>query len=728
MVRRFAGPLVLLALIVGFYWKLTLTSQYTWLDAPDLAHMDLPRLQFQAVEWNNRRFPLWNPYSGGGQPFLGQVVGGANPLIWLVARMPLRDGFISEITLNRWFVLMHFLGGLFCYLLCRDLKCSRAASVLAGLVFATAGFIGNTDWPQVLTGAIWAPLIFLFLFRAGRGEKPWSSAALSGLFLGMSWLSGHHEVPIYLTFAWGFTWLFFAAAGSRSDRRMLALTLLAVIVMGLTGALQILPGWEYGQLAVRWVGVDDPVGWKQPIPYFVHESYSLTPASVLGIVFPNLYQHANPFLGMAAGALVFLGVACAWEKAAVRWLACLLIGGLVAAMGGFNPLHGLLYAVAPVFGKARVPARSLAVFSFAAAPLVAFGIDVLRRRADPDWIRRTAWVLVGAGVLVFSITLGLAVYGKTDASQPVVFSGFLALAFGALLLAVQRELTSGRMLTLFIGAALMIEMGHGTTLYFRHKQAKVANSYLDRLKASREFADWLKKQPQPFRVNVDDREIPANFGDYWGIDVNSSFGASITENIWQIEMHTERAQDLMGAVYAIQKEPTRQGQEAMYEGAGGLKIYRNPNALPRVWVVHETIGYRDRQELRAVIQHPDFNMRTVAPAREPIAGLEKCGGGDAAVLAGRFSGRVSVDAELKCAGLVVLSETWFPGWQAWVDGRPAPIHEVYGALRGVVVPAGKHRIDMRYRPKTAVWGAILTSLGVLLASTLAVCEGRRPRR
>ena len=88
----------------------------------------------------------------------------------------------------------------------------------------------------------------------------------------------------------------------------------------------------------------------------------------------------------------------------------------------------------------------------------------------------------------------------------------------------------------------------------------------------------------------------------------------------------------------------------------------------------------------------------------------------------RQSGLVSLKANLKCRGMVIDADTYFPGWVATVDGQPAPVYEAYGFLRGVVVEAGAHRIEMRYRPKSVYWGAALTALGLLGAGLLAAVK------
>src|SRR5207245_5329978 len=88
---------------------------------------------------------------------------------------------------------------LFCYKLCRDLDRSRAASVLAGVVYGLGGWMGTTEWPQMLNGAVWAPPVLMFFLRMLRGHKPVLNSALSGACLGLAFLSGHHQIPIYLT-------------------------------------------------------------------------------------------------------------------------------------------------------------------------------------------------------------------------------------------------------------------------------------------------------------------------------------------------------------------------------------------------------------------------------------------------------------------------------------------------------------------------------------------------
>jgi hypothetical protein len=340
------GPSVLLLLTVAMFWKLTLTNQYTWLNTPDLAHQVLPWFQFQSSQWRQGKFPLWDPYLWGGQPLIGQIQPGAvYPLNWILFLLPFRNGYIQQPFLNWYFVLIHYLGALFCYLLCRDLERSRTASILAGAGFAFGGYLATTDWPQMLNGAIWAPITFLFLMRSMRGERPLLNAALSGAFLGVSFLSGHHQIPIFISLAMGGTGIYYLFSAKRFARiRIASLLAVFLIFVFLISAAQTLPAYEYGRRAVRWVGTEHPLKWNERVPYFIHDQYGLAPLSILGTVVPGIRRHAEPFIGWVALSLAALALATKWNLRTVRILSAIALGGILLSLASFSVFHGILYA------------------------------------------------------------------------------------------------------------------------------------------------------------------------------------------------------------------------------------------------------------------------------------------------------------------------------------------------------------------------------------------------
>jgi uncharacterized membrane protein YfhO len=79
---------------------------------------------------------------------------------------------------------------------------------------------------------------------------------------------------------------------------------------------------------------------------------------------------------------------------------------------------------------------------------------------------------------------------------------------------------------------------------------------------------------------------------------------------------------------------------------------------------------------------------------------------------------------------MVLTDVHYPGWKATVDGRPAHIERVDYLLRGVVVPAGRHRVEFAYEPVSWRIGWIVSLIAVLAliaVTAVALMRRRGPR-
>jgi hypothetical protein len=78
--------------------------------------------------------------------------------------------------------------------------------------------------------------------------------------------------------------------------------------------------------------------------------------------------------------------------------------------------------------------------------------------------------------------------------------------------------------------------------------------------------------------------------------------------------------------------------------------------------------------------------------------------------------RLSLTADLNRSSFLVLSEVFYPGWEALVDGQPAPIIRGNLVLRAIPVPAGKHTIELRFRSKTFLWGLLIGLVSMIGAA------------
>jgi hypothetical protein len=595
-----------------------------------------------------------------------------------------------------------------------------AGSILAGLAFALGGYVGNTVWPQMINGAIWGPLVLLFLFRAARGTRPIANGAFSGLFLGVSWLSGHHQIPIFLTLAVGCVWLYFLFENGRFNRDLLKPAAVFLAFLILAGALQTWPGYEYGRIAMRWVGSqNDPIPWNQPVPYTVHQQYSITPIYLLGILIPGYETTSSAFVGVVGIALAGLALACWWRVKEVRILCGMGIAGLFLSIAKNDVFHGMLYSIVPLVEKARSPGTAIYLFHFAIAVLLAFGLDAMLAPENRAILSRLFWLLLAVGALVFLIIGGidLARALNWNFDDRVVMFPFAALTLAALVFRCSRSGASLGWLAALVIGLYMVEVGNVTFFYLATKDDKNLSHYRTSFDTTQEIASFLRGQPGPVRVDVGRQEVEFNFGDWYGIDAMKGVLPSLPANLCNIGFGYERTLNLYGSNYAVASKPTMEGQQEVFRDHTGLIVYKNPHALPRVWTVHEAVLAKDAPDAFRLTQDPafDFQKKTFGFTAAPQ--LDQCEG-DQVLSFSRGTNASIVIVDMKCRGIVIQSENNAQGWTARVDGQKTPIYEAYTTMRGVVVGPGKHKIEMRYRPLSVLGGAAATLTAFLGALVL----------
>ena len=182
------------------------------------------------------------------------------------------------------------------------------------------------------------------------------------------------------------------------------------------------------------------------------------------------------------------------------------------------------------------------------------------------------------------------------------------------------------------------------------------------------------------------------------------------------------------------------------------RVYRNRNAFPRSWIVHqveyrapiegysrqahnartsliETLIYaadlywnspnRQVQDLRskAYVELDDQNQIPVS-----FRGLDAS---ESAQILVDDDQKVVIRANLKSPGLVVLSDVYYPGWELFLDGKPAPIYRTNRLMRGAAVPSGEHTLVYVYNPQSARLGLALSVFGMLATGGyLGWCRSR----
>jgi hypothetical protein len=171
-------------------------------------------------------------------------------------------------------------------------------------------------------------------------------------------------------------------------------------------------------------------------------------------------------------------------------------------------------------------------------------------------------------------------------------------------------------------------------------------------------------------------------------------------------------------------EPTIQGASPtrlrlIYDGPN--RIYANEAALPRAWVVHQVtqVAPGDQKKVTAQLDRADFDPASQAIVEGILPGQMAMPSTGEKVSVTAYEGqRVEIAADLDAPGLLVLSDMFYPGWQAYVDGARQPIFATNLIMRGIYLPRGKHAISFTYRPATWTGG-----LGVAGATAICIFAG-----
>jgi len=721
---RLAMAALLAAITIGFNWKLVLSGQYTWLDSPDNAAQVLPWLQMQAVQWHGGHFPVWDPYLWAGQPIVGQVQPGAlDPLNWILFSMPLKNGFIRIPLVHRYWVAIQFLGVLFGYMLCRDLKSSRTAAVLGGCAFGLSGFIGGIGWPQPMMGAVPLPLVLMFFLRMLRGQKPLASAAASGALLGASFLSGHHVVPTFASLLLAGLWVYYLIDGKPAMRSKLNAAAAFAACCGLIAAFQILPAYELAKLSVRWTGIAR--SWGQKIPYNIHDQYSLYPTGILGIVIPGFQHDTAVYIGLVVITLALIGVVARWQEQSVRVMSAATAGGLLFALGSRSLFHGILYALVPNVDKAREPSMAVAIFHVGLVVLAAYGLDSFRSQAA-EAANRISIRLVAALALFLYLSLIVLLTLRPEQSEEykvLALTAFVALLLAGILQAWSRSRLSNRTAGVLLILLLLFECNNVSNYGHQSFENAARFRLLDQ---DRDVAAFLKQLPGPVRFETDDKDVPYNFGDWFGLQQFSGFQPFLLNAISDSQ-GARRFRMLLATNYFLGRDSNEPDRKAVFQGQGGLKVFENPAAFPRARLVHGVTTLPNRDSMVAALLDSKTDLQRTVLLEKSGPSLDNCDGGAVEWRRDRPTS-IALRVASPCRSMLVVADTWYPGWKAFVDDKPAEIWKAYDVVRGIVVDAGRHEVVMVYRPVSVYIGAILAGLGILLCAALQYLPGRSWKR
>jgi hypothetical protein len=740
-------------------------------------------LTYPARAYNRQRLlagelPLWNPHILCGYPHLAHIQNHA--LHPLTAPFDL----VSPEASMGWSLVLHLAlaGILMFHFALGSLRLSYASALLGGLAFELNGFfLTRLAAPSYVFSGAWLPLLLMgadTVARTGRLSRGWPFA----LGTALSALGGHPQVvALSLGLAAAYTiWV----AGVESSGGLGSLTrrvvwLLVLMTLGLVIAcVQLVP---FGELILNSA--------RSTVPFALYRTAALPAAALLQTAIPDLFGNPvqgdywfaaqarlldgmearlwpinycgeNLYTGVATLALAGLAV---WRarsfKSRVFFFAVVEVLTLAAALG--TPALRLVHDFLPGFAYSR-PDRILFLHSAALACLSGYGMESLLRVREPRPRPGPRWAVALSVAAIVSTSLMPSLWSTERRSA---LAAWIAAAVQEW--STQRQALWPQMLVLFL-ALLLLGGSVGQRRRCRVPAWSLVALWLALLVGPNVAFSWrfnpavptppardspaerlgLARTPGGRVARVlDGLFLPANTAQLVGLDdangtsaaglasyftlIGAADPASIGLSKYLNAFHWSGALDRLLDLLSVETVFSDRTLPLPEVGrSGSIRIYRNPDALPRFFLVRRVETYAEEAGGLGRLLSPSFDPRTTAllktgasvlPARDDPAPA-------GTVLVERLGAEeVHLLVEAPRGGLLVSSEIDYPGWTALIDGTRAPVVRVNVAFRGVVVPPGSRAVRFVYSPASFRWGVALSCAG-LVGFLGLVARDRRERR
>ena len=664
--RRFGYIIAAFGLVIIFFHPVIFTNKTFFFR--DIHRWFYPMKCFLATSFKNLTIPYWCPYYFCGSPFISDIQSGVfYPLSLIFLIPPFYRSF-------NYFILAHFiLGFCFFYLFIKEIGLSKKAAIFTGISYCYGGFtIASINILNNLSTLIWLPAI-LWSFTRATNDCSKLGHFLTVLFLCMSFLGGEPQLflmSVSLLFLYGL--IVISKNNTIKDYTKVTATIVILIVSALMIAMaQLGPTYNDYQLSVRLGGISYEEATRHSlepnilkhiiIPLRFPNDFHTAAKSLQGF-FPGDEQIAwllTVYPGFLILPIAILGCFRSFSKRIMFWIFIFIISTLLA-LGYHTPVYSVFYQVFPYF---RFPAKFMFLGNFGLLVLSAYGIDRLfyilhRLKIGPSLI-----------FIFISIILIIDLSSAHKNLNPITDSG----------------------------------------LYQEHHQ----------------YLDPISNDPEIFRVYVDpDTDLFStensiliehlkwqsllmpNLGILNNIDhIDGTTGmelryqyliTEILETPWSEKIQFLK---LSNVKYIVSSKKLENNPEIndQIERINPL-LYRLKKYSPRAWIVGnlQSIEKGSVEELLKKSFDP-FNS---AIAEGDIVSRHKVASfSDVDNIFYESNNRIHIELNTKKQGILVLSESSYPGWEVFVDREKKDCLWLNLLFQGVEIESGSHKIDFIYHPK-----------------------------
>jgi Bacterial membrane protein YfhO len=718
---------------------------------------------------------LWTTQLLGGFPVAADVTPQTwYPLSWLLSRLPHSwNGFVLS---------SYVLASAFTYAYVYVITRSVLAGLVAGLTYGASGFMmAHLGHTSMIHTATWIPLTLLACEQFRRSHRLiW--VVLLATAIACLFLAGHPQISVYgLGLVGAYAAVFGRDRTQHRTQQQWAFYGWFALAIG-TGiglaAIQLVPTAELAGMTPRAA---------MTFPDFL--AFSMPPSHAIMAIFPYIFGGGNVppyqlpytgesspteitiYMGLLPLTLAIVGGRARNYRQSFRrfWIMVALISFLLL-LGRTTPLPWLSYHL-PAYNKFRVLPRHGIELAMAISVLAGLGISAIQQQQlDGPRLKkllRSSSALMGV-MLIWAIVAGATFLHKRHlANSPDQFIAFLAptilgplgiFILGLVSLSVYvRQSTAPRrssLAAIALLAVLTIDLSAFGWFYQWQDSPTAATTFSPPVFLQKYQTTLQQKSQRFFPLNGGlgtNSEVPPNLSRLWNAPSMSGYGPLLISRVGDFMGLTppgglistaplfdsrNRSFDLTAVRYLT--TPSTGATAAVgdrrwqyVEDLGDVRIYENLHVMPRAWLTSQIQTAQPAQILTAIktSQLPDgsnFAPESIALIEESLNFPPQSPDPNSSVVVA-FPSETQVRVQTSSAkpAFLVLSDVFYPGWEAHVDGQPAHIFQTDYILRGINLTPGQHTVVFSFRPRSFQIGCTISGAAFVLLLYLIVADRQR---
>ncbi len=690
--------------------------------------------------------PLWNPYNFSGAPLLANFQSAIfyplNIFYFL---------FDQKIAWSILIIIEPLFAFYFTYLFCRAIGLKNLPSVFSSSIYGFSSFM--SVWLQYNTIGhviLWLPIVLLSVFRlTSRFSIKW--VIIFVFSLSSSLLAGHIQVFGYLLIML-VIYIYFLTG---STKKFMIFLLLIGLTVGLS-AVQVIPGIELIFNAAR-----------SPHTYAaITQKVLLQPWHLIMLIVPDFFGNPatrnyllpDTYIGKVTsiGMVPLFFILIAMHRMKEKYVKFFFISTItVLILVTLNPITSFLYKFNLPIISSSSPTLMMFIFSFSAAILAGYGIqEYMQQKTPSSYGKKILLPLIIIIVLWISLIIikfspfDFLKHFVTSAPRNLLYSsGIAAISFILLYLGIKINTRKTIFLILLVILHIMDQFiaFHKFNPFVSSQLIFPSNELINFIKTKGIDRFWgygngaiqanFATQYSIFSPEGYDPLYPKLYGDFIHSSKDGKLltkftnetrsDAFITPGYGEFDMTTNtyrlRILDTIGVRYILDRKENNSTANTfppdrfnITKEINDWKIIENKNSLPRVFLTSSYVLYDSKQIFEEMFFQTNKPLKTILLTKPPNEKIDTTSEDGNVQVVSYEPNTIFLNTDTPGNKLLFISDTFYPGWKAYIDQEQTEVLRANYAFRAVFIPKGKHVVKFIYQPQSFATGLVISIMSFVI--------------